>query len=181
MSGLCARLVSEQVQASSWSSAFTTSCNSNSPSRHHPPFPGGICWNDSLGSSMEMGGGAVVLSMCFCMWMGEWVETGVGRWGRWEARMEKTTITATKIFCSRMREYIHPTAVSTVQHILHIYIYQVFPNSLVFVLKSHTKMSGKAVTGKLIFLVVFAKLFLKFCIYIINQAEELTVITNIII
>lgn len=30
-------------------------------------------------------------------------------------------------------ESVHPTAVSTVQHILHIYIYQVFPNSLVFV------------------------------------------------
>lgn len=82
---------------------------------------------------------------------------------------------------SAQDEGVHPTAVSTVQHILHIYIYQVFPNSLVFVLKSHTKMSGKAVTGKLIFLVMFAKLFSKFCIYIINQAEELTVITNVII
>lgn len=54
-------------------------------------------------------------------------------------------------------EGVHPTAVSTGRHILHIYIYQVFPNSLVFVLKSHTKMSGKAVTGKLIFLVDVCK------------------------
>lgn len=45
----------------------------------------------------------------------------------------------------------HPTAVSPVQHILHIYIYQVFPNSLVFVLKSHTEMSGKAVSVESLF------------------------------
>lgn len=43
-------------------------------------------------------------------------------------------------------EGVYPAAVRTVRHTLHIYIYQVFPNSLVFVLKSHTEMSGKAVT-----------------------------------
>lgn len=48
-------------------------------------------------------------------------------------------------------ERVHPTAVSSVQHILHIYIYQVFPNSFVFVLKSHTEMSGKAVTVESLF------------------------------
>lgn len=42
------------------SAVFMTSCNSNSPSRHHPPFPGGICWSDSLGNSVE--GGVCVLS-----------------------------------------------------------------------------------------------------------------------
>lgn len=114
------------------------------------------------------------------MWMGEWVETGVVGWERWEEKMEKTNHHCHQNILLK-DERVHPTAVSTVQHILHIYIYQVFPNSLVFVLKSHTKMSGKAVTGKLIFSVMFAKLFLKFCIYIINQVEEFTVITNIII
>ena len=58
--------------------------------------------------------------------------------GKWQVKMEKITTTATKIFCSR-NEGVHLTAVSTGQHVLHIYIYQVFPNSLVFVLKSHTE------------------------------------------
>lgn len=118
--------------------------------------------------------------MCFCLWMGEWVETGVGAVREMRSKDGKNNHHCHQNILLK-DEGVHPTAVSTVQHILHIYIYQVFPNSLVFVLKSHTKMSGKAVTGKLIFLVMFAKLFSKFCVYIINQAEELTVITNVII
>lgn len=50
-----------------------------------------------------------------------------------------------------LKEGVHPTAVSTAQHVLHIYIYQVFPNCFVFVLKSHMEMSGKAVIVESLF------------------------------
>lgn len=86
----------------SQSSAFTTLCNSHIPSRHHPPFPVGIYWNDSLWGSVEIGGKGVKYVL-----LEEIVDGGVGgdKGGRWQAKMEKITTTATKIFCSRMRVY----------------------------------------------------------------------------
>lgn len=96
---------------------------------------------------MEVGGGCEV-----CAFGGD------HRWGS-EWRQERGRMTSkdgkNNHHCHQnillKDERVHPTAVSTVQHILHIYIYQVFPNSLVFVLKSHTEMSGKAVTVESLF------------------------------
>lgn len=63
------------------------------------------------------------------------MDGGVGedKRGIWQVKMEKIT-TATKNILLRDKG-VHHTAVSTHQYILHIYIYKVFPNSLVFVLK----------------------------------------------
>lgn len=92
------------------------------------------------------------------MWTGEWVEMEGGLVREMRNKDGKNNHHCHQNILLK-DEGVHPTAVRTVQHILHIYIYQVFPNSLVFVLKSHMKMSGKAVTRKLIFLVMFTKLF----------------------
>lgn len=79
--------------------------------------------------------------------MGEWVETKGGGMTSKDGKNNR--------YCHQnillKDEGVHPTAVRTVQHILHIYIYQLFPNSLVFVLKSHAEMSGKAVTLESLF------------------------------
>lgn len=76
--------------------------------------------------------------------MGEWVETKGGN-----DKMEKNNYCHQNILLKAKR--VHHTAVGTHQYILHIYIYKVFPNSLLFVLKSHTEMSGKAVTAQNLF------------------------------
>lgn len=69
--------------------------------------------------------------------------------GKWQVKMEKNSCCHQNILLKD--KGVHHTAVSTHQYILHIYIYKVFPNSLVFVLKSHTEMSGKAVTVQNLF------------------------------
>lgn len=71
--------------------------------------------------------------------------------GAWKAKMEKNKPPCHQNIQLR-DEGVHPTAVSTVQRILHIYIYQIFPNNRMFVLKSPMEMSGKMVTVEWYFL-----------------------------
>jgi hypothetical protein len=108
-----------------WRAVFITSCNSETFLQGNTHL---FQWEspekDSLGSSIKV---CIRRVLNLCVWRGH----GVGE-------EMKSNDGKNNRHCHQhillQDEGVHPAAVSTVQHILHIYIYQVFPRSLLFAL-----------------------------------------------